>query len=293
MRGTSHMEVTQEILLPILLAAIGANTAILVLVVIATRFGRRGRPARTGSDPVFEGSLLSTSFVDHSARSAWRPGSEVAPEAAEAVEAAPDGDPSATDEDDDVAGHAGSAIREALGEGRAYAFGEEAEVDPTAGIDAMTGLLDQPAFQRLIQAEDLRLQRYHRPVTVVLFELDGLDRLTERLGTEAADRIVPALADTIRRLARKPDRVARIAPGRFGILLSETDEVAAINYVERVRRACELWLESGAIALRLAAGWAGTTGDPSLPDAMRVATDRMYVELRREARRATEAAAEG
>ena len=68
--------------------------------------------------------------------------------------------------------------------------------------------------------------------------------------------------------------------------MPETDEIAAINYVERVRRACELWLESGAIALRLAAGWAGTAGDPTLLEAMRVATDRMYVELRREARKA-------
>jgi GGDEF domain-containing protein len=98
--------------------------------------------------------------------------------------------------------------------------------------------------------------------------------------------VVPALADTMRRLARNVDHVARLAPGRFGVLLPETDEVSAINYVERVRRACELWLESGAIALSLAVGWAGTTGDPTLLEAQRLATDRMYVELRREARKA-------
>ena len=69
------------------------------------------------------------------------------------------------------------------------------------------------------------------------------------------------------------------------MLLPETDEVAAINYVERVRRACELWLESGAIALQLAIGWAGTTGEPSLPEAQRIATERMYTERRRAQRR--------
>ena len=89
-------------------------------------------------------------------------------------------------------------------------------------------------------------------------------------------------------LARDVDLVARLAPGRFGILLPETDEVAAINYVERVRRACELWLESGAIALTLAVGWAGTDGEPTLIDAQRLATERMYVELRRDARKASE-----
>jgi diguanylate cyclase (GGDEF)-like protein len=142
------------------------------------------------------------------------------------------------------------------------------------------------AFTRLVIAEDVRIQRYHRPATVVIFELGGLDRLIDRLGSDAADRVVPALADTMRRLARNVDHVARLAPGRFGVLLPETDEVSAINYVERVRRACELWLESGAIALSLAVGWAGTTGDPTLLEAQRLATDRMYVELRREARKA-------
>jgi hypothetical protein len=69
------------------------------------------------------------------------------------------------------------------------------------------------------------------------------------------------------------------------VLLPETDEVAAINYVERVRRACELWLDTGAIALRLAIGWAGTTGETSMTDVQRIATDRMYTELRRGGRR--------
>ena len=167
-------------------------------------------------------------------------------------------------------------------------LGAPADVDATPGVDTLTGLMGPGAFRDLIALEDLRIRRYHRPTTVVIFELGGLDRLIERLGTDAADRIVPALADTMRRLARDADVVARIAPGRFGALLPETDEVAAINYVERVRRACELWLESGAIALTLAVGWAGTTGDPTLPEAQRLATDRMYAELRREARKAVE-----
>ena len=84
----------------------------------------------------------------------------------------------------------------------------------------------------------------------------GLDRLVERARTDAADRVLPALADTLRRHARGADHVARLGAGRFGVLLPETGEVEAINYVERVRQACELWLESGAIALQLAIGWA-------------------------------------
>ena len=60
--------------------------------------------------------------------------------------------------------------------------------------------------------------------------------------------------------------------------------MAAINYVERIRRACDLWLESGAIAMRLAIGWASTGGDAGLNGAIRLATERMRVEMRRNAR---------
>jgi PleD family two-component response regulator len=86
-------------------------------------------------------------------------------------------------------------------------------------------------------------------------------------------------------MAREADHVARLGPGRFGVLLPETDEIQAIHYVERVRRTCDLWLESGAVALRLAVGWASPSGDDSLHDAARAATERMFGEIHRNARR--------
>lgn len=159
---------------------------------------------------------------------------------------------------------------------------------PTArgarGRDSLTGMLDAAAFEEVMAQEDAREQRYGRPATVIVFELDGLTKLVDRLGPEPGDRIETALGDTIKRLARRADHVARLDRGRYAVLLPETDEVAAINYVERIRRACDLWLESGAIAMRLAIGWASTNGDAGLNGAIRVATDRMRQEQRRNTR---------
>jgi diguanylate cyclase (GGDEF)-like protein len=154
--------------------------------------------------------------------------------------------------------------------------------DPTT--DPLTGLLMAGAWSRIIVDEEARIRRYHRPATVVIIEIEGLDRLVARLGPGSVDRIVPAVADTLRRGAREADHVARLATGRFAILMPETDEILAINYVERVRKACDLWLESGAVSLRLAIGWASSSGDGSLVDAEALATDRMYGELRRVSR---------
>jgi diguanylate cyclase (GGDEF)-like protein len=145
-------------------------------------------------------------------------------------------------------------------------------------------VLDAGSFEAVVSHEDAREERYRRPTTVVVLELDGLDRLVDRLGVAAADRVEPDVADTIVKLARRSDYVARLAPGRFAVLMPETDEIVAINYVERIRQACDEWLESGAIAMRLAIGWASTAGSASVTTAMQVAIDRMHLEERHHAR---------
>jgi diguanylate cyclase (GGDEF)-like protein len=155
-----------------------------------------------------------------------------------------------------------------------------------ARTDPLTGALLPGEWHRLLADEDARVHRYARPATVVLVEIDGLEGFVAALGQDAADRVLPALADTITRHARTVDAVARLGPGRFGVLLPETAEVEAVNYVERIRGLCELWLESGAIALRLAIGWASSSPDRTMADAYNEAQERMYSELRRAARRA-------
>ena len=154
--------------------------------------------------------------------------------------------------------------------------------------DPLTGLLLPAEWSRIVGDEAARIHRYGRPATVVIFELDGLDKLIAVLGPDAGDRILPALSDVLSRHARAADHLARLGPGRFAVLLPETGEVEAVNYVERVRAACELWLESGAIALRLAIGWAAPPHEGSLEDAFALAQDRMFTELRRGERRAAD-----
>lgn len=154
--------------------------------------------------------------------------------------------------------------------------------DPT--IDPLTGLDTLLAWERMLADENRRYVRYRRPVSVVVAEIDGLGRLVDRFGAEPARRVLPAVGDAMRRLARRTDRIAHVGGGRFLVLLPETDEVAAINYVERVRVACERWLESGAVALHLSIGWASPTAVGELDTAMRAAEERMYAERRRTSR---------
>ena len=137
------------------------------------------------------------------------------------------------------------------------------------------------------------MSRYRHTATVVIIELDGLERLVATLGREAGDRVLPALADALSRNARAADHLGRIGPARFGVLLPETGEVEAINYVERVRVACDLWLESGAVALHLSMGWASPGPESGLADAVARAQERMFAEQRRNERLARDIEVDG
>ena len=136
-------------------------------------------------------------------------------------------------------------------------------------------------WERRIREEGTRLSRYRRPITVVLIELDGFERLVSRLGADAADRLIPAIAETLTRNGRGTDHVARLGPSRFGVLMPETDEIQAINFAERVRAQCDRWLAAGAVSTRVAIGWACPTPSSDLAAAIRIADERLQVDRRR------------
>ena len=245
---------TPEALLTLLAVAIVINVAIMVVLVIALVRRRR--------EPV---PAVSTSYGPSAAAAVEAP-------AVESIEPM-----SAVGSDD-------------LEDEQAESEAENGDLDEEGLLsiltDPATGLDNRLAWDRAVYMENERKRRYGRPVSVVIAELYGLDALAERVGHEAADRLVPAIAEALRRYGRTTDRVARVGHARFHVLLPETDEVRAINYVERVRQACDLWLESGAVALSLSMGWASPGPDDDIEIAMVMAEDRLLAEHRRNARRA-------
>ena len=191
----------------------------------------------------------------------------------------------------------GSAAPDATGEGIALMPAASDPSDPSdppeirppltqADRDMLTRLDDKATWDRRIADESARVRRYPRPVTIVRLELDGLERLAGLLGEEAGDRLLRAMADTLRRLARDTDHIAYLGHGGFGVLMPETPDEAAVGYVERVSRACELWLESAATSVRLAIGWAATSGGVALAEVQQLATERMHGGQWRDTRRA-------
>ena len=149
---------------------------------------------------------------------------------------------------------------------------------PSGWSDALTGA-DGPRFwDRIVSSEVARVTRYRRPVTVAIIEIVGMDRYARAWGIDVAERLFVQVARTISVNIRSSDHIARIDRTRFALLLPETDEIAAINIVERVRASCEFQLGSSDL-VRIAVGWAGSSTTTDLRLAIQIADTRLSDEL--------------
>ena len=149
---------------------------------------------------------------------------------------------------------------------------------PSGWSDALTGTDGPRLWDRVVSSEVARVSRYRRPVTVSLIEIAGMDRYARQWGIDVAERLFVQLARTIAVNIRSSDHIARIERTRFALLLPETDEIAAINVVERVRAACEFQLGTSNL-VHIAIGWAGSSTTTDLRLAIEIAGTRLHEEL--------------
>ena len=98
-------------------------------------------------------------------------------------------------------------------------------------------------------------------------------------GPDVAERTLISAARTLSQSIRTSDHIARIEPIRFAIMLTETTEIDAINFVERARVSCERDLRVASEVVGVAFGWASPPTTSDLADAVAVATKRLVAEL--------------
>jgi diguanylate cyclase (GGDEF)-like protein len=145
--------------------------------------------------------------------------------------------------------------------------------------DPLSGLQGPDFWRRILVSEIARSNRYQRPLTIVVSELLGVDDLLEDWGPDVARHAVREAAQCILRTSRTSDYCARIGPSRFGIVLTETDEIAAINFVERVREAGPRFLSGRADGLQFTFGWASPKQGEAAEALVRRADRRLLAEV--------------
>ncbi|TMM06641.1 MAG: diguanylate cyclase [Actinobacteria bacterium] len=111
------------------------------------------------------------------------------------------------------------------------ALQEEARVDPK------TGLFNARYFAAALAEELARSQRFERPLTLIMADLDLLRDINNTYGHLAGDAVLKGIAETFRTQLRHYDVPARFGGEEFAILLPETPPEQAFEIAERIRRA--------------------------------------------------------
>lgn len=104
-----------------------------------------------------------------------------------------------------------------------------------SATDALTGLLNLPAFENVLQQEHRKSERFGRTYAIVMIDVDNLAEINESLGHEAGNMILSAVAAAISRSVRTSDVVARFGGDEFIVLCVESTPEVAAAIAQRIR----------------------------------------------------------
>jgi diguanylate cyclase (GGDEF)-like protein len=111
-------------------------------------------------------------------------------------------------------------------------------LEKLANKDGLTGLMNRRHFMQSAEVELQRAQRYRRPVTVAMADLDLFKKLNDTYGHAAGDAVLCAFAELVQDTLRQSDLVCRYGGEEFAFLFPEIGPAETEKLAERLRVRC-------------------------------------------------------
>ena len=151
--------------------------------------------------------------------------------------------------------------------------------DHLVRTDALTGVGSRRAFYEKATEEIERTTRYHRPLCLVLFDLDEFKQTNDQYGHLAGDSVIKAFVAVIRLHLRDTDFLGRVGGDEFAALLPETSQQEAEAMVRRMLdklRSRRFEFEGQRISISFSAGVAEYEARQSIDDWIQSADRHLY-----------------
>lgn len=145
--------------------------------------------------------------------------------------------------------------------GRTLGRGEDRLEEATL-TDALTGLGNRRLFDLRLEEEVRRAARYHRPVSLLIIDLDRFKRINDQFGHLTGDRVLRTVARVVRDSFRDIDVVCRYGGEEIAVILPDTSIEEATQLAERARArvaSAPLPIEGASEVLTISVGLAGST----------------------------------
>jgi len=109
-----------------------------------------------------------------------------------------------------------------------------ARLEHQAQTDSLTGLLNHRSFHERLLTALQEASRTHRPVAVLMLDIDDFKRVNDVYGHGVGDELLRTLADTLRSCVRPEDVVCRLGGEEFGVIMRACEGDAAGRVAERL-----------------------------------------------------------
>lgn len=108
------------------------------------------------------------------------------------------------------------------------------ELRRLAVTDHLTGLPNRREIERRLEQEVERSERYGRPLSVLMVDLDNLKAVNDHFGHAVGDEVLCAIANMMRLNIRSSEIVGRLGGDEFTVVLPETDSRQAMALAQRL-----------------------------------------------------------
>jgi diguanylate cyclase (GGDEF)-like protein/putative nucleotidyltransferase with HDIG domain len=106
-------------------------------------------------------------------------------------------------------------------------------------LDAKTGLINTRHFNESLAKELERANRFDRPITIVMADLDFLRNINNNYGHIAGDEVLIGIANILKSSFRGYDTVARFGGEEFSILVPEATPEQVFPRIDEIRKTIE------------------------------------------------------
>ncbi len=156
-----------------------------------------------------------------------------------------------------------------------------------ATTDPLTQIFNRRHFFDLAYQELERSQRYDRPLSIIMFDIDHFKEVNDTYGHAAGDEVLLKLSSRSAEILRENDIFARYGGEEFVVLLPETDLEQAYQMAERMRKDCAetpLDLKLASVNLTISFGVANLGGEKLLLDELLLRADKALYDAKKAGR---------
>ena len=112
----------------------------------------------------------------------------------------------------------------------------EEDLRRLATVDQLTGIYNRYSFEKFLEKEIERAERYGESFALIMFDIDNFKQINDIYGHQVGDKVLKEVVEVVRNHIRKSDIFARWGGEEFMILVPIKEKSDAYKIAEKIRK---------------------------------------------------------